>query len=76
MMIIANTMGTKKTSTDNELSDRFMIQALNLGLLMDEARHYLMSIDLKSISTEQMKGYILEKLGFGRNGLESNFLTE
>lgn len=57
------------------VSDAFTIQALKMGLLMDETRNYLMSVDTKKVTAEQIIPNTLEKLGFGRNGLESNFLN-
>lgn len=66
-----------KAILQSEISDadRFTIQALNLGLLMDSARHYLMGVDPRKTPPEQIIADTLEKLGFGRNGLESNFMT-
>lgn len=62
----------EKKPTDFE---RFQIQALKLGLLMDDARHYLMGVQSNASTTEVVEN-TLEKLGFGKNGLESNFFTE
>lgn len=55
--------------------ERFQMQALKLGLLIDEARHYLMGVDPKETSVQEVVENTLEKLGFGKNGLQSNFLT-
>lgn len=55
--------------------DRFQVQSLRLGLLMDDTRHYLMGVDSGTPVTEIVETS-LDKLGFGKNGLQSNFMTE
>lgn len=64
----------KETKTISD-ADRFTIQALKMGQLMDDARHYLMGVNPNDVDPEQLIADTLEKLGFGRNGMESNFMT-
>lgn len=61
---------------DSDAFRRFQVQSLKLGLLMDEARHYLMGVDPNKTSGEDIISNTLDKLGFGKNGLESNFWTD
>jgi hypothetical protein len=56
-----------------EAGDKFTMQSLKCGILMDAARHYLMSVQTDKVSAEEVVENTLEKLGFGKNGLESNF---
>lgn len=63
-------------SVDNiksNCSDKFVEQALKIGLLVDDAKHYLMQVDPNNNTVKDVVENTLEKLGFGKNGLESNF---
>lgn len=63
----------KVSAPTQEKRDMFMEQALKCGILMDEARHYLMSVPLTTPEITKIVEDTLEKLGFGRNGYGSNF---
>lgn len=58
---------------EENYSDKFAEQALKIGLLVDDARHYLMQVNPNDTTVKEVVENTLEKLGFGKNGLESNF---
>lgn len=58
------------------VDDKFVEQALKLGVLIDDARAYLMTVKFENDQIRTIVETTLEKLGFGKTGVESNFLIK